>query len=56
MNIKSAALKFVLMIGVLSLFADFTYEGSRSVVGPYLALFGASGEGGGGDCASEDTA
>jgi len=37
-----AALKFVLMIGVLSFFADFTYEGSRSVLGPYLALLGAS--------------
>ncbi len=42
MNKKSAALKFVLIIGVLSFFADFTYEGSRSVLGPYLALLGAS--------------
>jgi len=40
---KSAALKFVLMIGVLSFFADFTYEGSRSILGPYLALLAASG-------------
>jgi MFS family permease len=39
---KSAALKFVLMIGVLSFFADFTYEGSRSILGPYLALLSAS--------------
>ena len=39
---KSAALKFVVMIGVLSFFADFTYEGSRSVLGPYLAILGAS--------------
>jgi MFS family permease len=39
---KSAALKFVLLIGVLSLFADFTYEGSRSILGPYLALLQAS--------------
>ena len=31
------ALHFVLLIGVLSLFADFTYEGSRSFLGPYLA-------------------
>lgn len=30
----SPALKFVLMVGVMSFFADFTYEGSRSVVGP----------------------
>lgn len=40
--IKSRALRFVLLIGVLSFFADFTYEGSRSIVGPYLALLGAS--------------
>jgi MFS family permease len=39
----SAALKFVLMIGVLSFFADFTYEGSRSILGPYLATLQASG-------------
>ena len=30
------------MIGVVSFFADFTYEGSRSITGPYLALLGAS--------------
>jgi predicted MFS family arabinose efflux permease len=38
---KRAALTFVLLIGVLSLFADFAYEGSRSIIGPYLALLGA---------------
>jgi MFS family permease len=38
----SVALKFVLMVGVMSLFADLTYEGSRSIVGPYLGLLGAS--------------
>ncbi len=37
-----AALQFVLMIGVVSFFADFTYEGSRSVTGPLLAVLGAS--------------
>ena len=37
----SAALKFVLMIGVMSFFADFTYEGSRSIIGQYLKLLGA---------------
>src|SRR5207244_8202971 len=41
--IKSRALKFVVLIGVVSFFADFTYEGSRSIVGPYLAVLGASG-------------
>jgi predicted MFS family arabinose efflux permease len=39
----SPALRFVLMIGVLSFFADFAYEGSRSILGPYLALLQASG-------------
>ena len=38
----SRALRFVLLIGIMSFFADFTYEGSRSIVGPYLALLGAS--------------
>ena len=38
-----AALKFVLLIGVVSFFADFTYEGARSVTGPFLAVLGANG-------------
>jgi MFS family permease len=37
------ALKFVLLIGVVSFFADFTYEGARSITGPFLAVLGASG-------------
>ena len=37
------ALRFVLMIGEVSFFADFTYEGSRSITGPFLATLGASG-------------
>jgi MFS family permease len=36
------ALAFVLLIGILSFFADFAYEGSRSIIGPYLASLGAS--------------
>jgi MFS family permease len=40
---KTSALKFVVLIGVVSLFADMTYEGARSVTGPYLAVLGASG-------------
>lgn len=36
------ALQFVLLIGVLSFFADFTYEGARSVLGPFLLTLGAS--------------
>ena len=37
------ALIFVLLIGVVSLFADTTYEGARSIAGPFLGYFGASG-------------
>lgn len=34
------ALSFVVIIGVLSFFADFTYEGARSITGPFLASLG----------------
>jgi MFS family permease len=37
------ALRFVVLIGILSFFADFTYEGSRSIIGPYLASLQATG-------------
>ena len=39
---RRTALRFVILIGILSFFADFTYEGSRSIIGPYLAILGAS--------------
>ena len=37
-----AALRFVVLIGTVSFFADATYEGARSITGPYLAVLGAS--------------
>jgi MFS family permease len=37
------ALRFVLMIGVVSFFADFVYEGGRSIAGPFLETLGATG-------------
>jgi hypothetical protein len=40
---SAAALRFVIAFGVVSLFGDMTYEGMRSIAGPYLALLGASG-------------
>ena len=40
---KSRALRFIVMIGIVSFFADWVYEGARSVTGPYLAMLGASG-------------
>jgi MFS family permease len=36
------ALRFILLVGAVSLFADMTYEGARSITGPYLAMLGAS--------------
>ena len=39
---KNKALNFVLLIGAMSFFADFAYEGARSITGPYLAILGAS--------------
>ncbi|HSY73998.1 MAG TPA: MFS transporter [Dongiaceae bacterium] len=36
------ALRFVLIIGVVQLFADMTYEGARSSTGPFLGSLGAS--------------
>ena len=43
MRAGSRALRFVLMIGVVSFFADFVYEGGRSISGSFLATLGASG-------------
>ena len=40
---SSAALRFVVLSGILSLFADMTYEGARGINGPFLAALGASG-------------
>jgi MFS family permease len=36
------AFRFVLFLGVVSLFADMTYEGARSITGPFLQKLGAS--------------
>jgi MFS family permease len=34
--------RFVVLFGLVSLFADMVYEGARSIIGPYLATLGAS--------------
>ncbi|HOI39116.1 MAG TPA: MFS transporter [Methanobacterium sp.] len=41
-DIKNNALKFIILLGLVSLLADMTYEGARSITGPYLGLLGAS--------------
>jgi predicted MFS family arabinose efflux permease len=37
-----AAFRFVLIIGIANFFADFTYEGARGIIGPFLGSLGAS--------------
>jgi MFS family permease len=39
---KKTAFQFIILMGVVSLFGDITYEGARSITGPYLAVLGAS--------------
>ncbi|MBN1683985.1 MAG: MFS transporter [Gammaproteobacteria bacterium] len=39
---KKTAIYFIILTGVVSLFADMNYEGGRSVVGQYLILLGSS--------------
>jgi len=41
-NKRKSAYYFILLFGVISLFSDLTHEGARSILGPYLALLGAS--------------
>lgn len=38
---EQSLIRFVIGVGVVSFFADFTYEGGRSIIGPFLALLGA---------------
>lgn len=39
---KAAAWKFIILVGVVSLFSDMTYEGARSISGPFLGTLKAS--------------
>jgi hypothetical protein len=41
-DLATSAFRFVLIIGVVNLFADLTYEGARSIIGPFLGSLGAS--------------
>lgn len=42
-SLAKYALYFIIFMGLVSLFADMTYEGARSITGPFLAILGASG-------------
>lgn len=39
---SSSPLQTIILFGLVSLFADATYESARSIIGPYMALLGAS--------------
>lgn len=41
-NTVKLAFRLVLIIGIVNFFADTTYEGARSINGPFLGSFGAS--------------
>ena len=41
-NLAKVAFRFVVVIGIVNLFADLTYEGARSITGPFLGSLGAS--------------
>src|SRR5580704_14383523 len=39
---KRSAMRLIVCLGIVSLFADMTYEGAHSVIGPYLKDLGAT--------------
>jgi predicted MFS family arabinose efflux permease len=41
-NVAKLAFRFVIIIGIVNFFADTTYEGGRSITGPFLGSLGAS--------------
>src|SRR2546423_8455391 len=41
-TLAKLAFRFVFIIGIVNLFADLTYEGARSIIGPFMGSLGAS--------------
>jgi len=41
-DMKKKAFLFIMLLGIISFFSDFTHEGARSIYGSYLGLIGAS--------------
>jgi hypothetical protein len=41
-DLKRVSMRFILMMGLVSLFGDMAYEGARSSTGAYMATLGAS--------------
>jgi len=42
-SMQRTAMQLIVLLGIVSLLGDMTYEGARSITGPYLALLGANG-------------
>ncbi|MHB1920860.1 MAG: MFS transporter [Chitinophagaceae bacterium] len=43
LSTRKKAIRLIILLGCTSLFADMTYEGARSINGPFLQILGASG-------------
>jgi MFS family permease len=41
-TLKQKSYQFIILFGIISMFGDITYEGGRSITGPYLAVLGVS--------------
>jgi len=41
-RVRAAAMRFIVCLGMVSLFADITYEGARSITGPLFKSLGCS--------------
>jgi MFS family permease len=39
---RKSAIRFIIAMGIVSLFADMTYEGAHSIIGPFLKDLGAT--------------
>jgi hypothetical protein len=40
---RAIALRFVVLLGIVSMLSDMTHEGARSITGPFLGTLGANG-------------
>src|SRR5580658_9637633 len=41
-NTRTSAMRLIICLGIVSLFADMTYEGAHSIIGPFLGDLGAN--------------
>lgn len=42
-TVRGRAMRFIVLLGIISLLSDITYEGARGISGPFLATLGATG-------------